>query len=195
MRNAAIMGLLGLTTGLVTVLINPFTGQVNALVRQFMAEAGWGADIWQAVATFGPGLIFGVVIGAWLHFRHRRSLWRWGLFAALTTASWVAAIFAAASLANAPLEWLPKSWGPNLRWLPGIAGGMVGAAFVAATLALLYPALRRVSAILSILLVGGLAGLPLFYQGFVVTFPLWQASVGIAIGFGLDRADDRSALR
>ena len=31
-----------------------------------------------------------------------------------------AAIFAAASLANAPLEWLPKSWGPNLRWLPGI---------------------------------------------------------------------------
>ena len=194
MRNAAIMGLLGLATGLVTALINPFTGQVNALVRQFAAEAGWGTDAWQAVATFGPGLLFGGVIGAWLHFRHKRSLWRWGLFAALTTASWVAAIFAAATLANAPLEWLPKSWGPNLRWLPGIAGGVVGAAFVAVTLALLYPAFRRATAILSILVVGALAGLPLFYQGFVVTFPLWQASVALAIGYGLDRASERTGL-
>lgn len=194
MRNAAIMGLLGLATGLVTAFINPFTGQVNALVQQFTAEAGWGSDAWLAVATVGPGLLFGAVIGAWLHFRHQRSLWRWGLFAGLTTASWVAAIFAAASLANAPLEWLPESWGPNLRWLPGIAGGLVGAAFVAVTLAALYPALRLVTAVLSVLVVGGLAGLPLFYQGFVVTFPLWQAAVGVAIGYGLDRASDRPAL-
>ena len=57
MRDTAIMGLLGLATGLATALINPFTGQANALVEQLSAGSEWGRSAWRLVATLGPGCV------------------------------------------------------------------------------------------------------------------------------------------
>ena len=182
------MGALGLATGVATTLINPFTGPVDALVKEFVQSSALGSFAWRWLATLGPGVLFGLAIGGYLHFRYRRSAIRWAALIGLSTASWLIAILATVAITRAPLEAVPVAPEHFLRWLPGFVGGMIGAGLLAALMAGLYRFFRGPRPVLAMIVAGALAGVPLFYEGFLITFPLWQCAVAATIGWALGRS-------
>ena len=187
LRETLTLGFIGLATGIATTLINPFTGPVDALVKEFAEGSPLGSLAWKWLATLGPGAIFGVAVGGYLHWRYRTSVIRWMILIAFSVGSWVIAIFATVAITRPPFDALPLPPGPYLRALPGLVGGLIGAGILAALMSGLYPFFRGVRPVLVTLFVGALAGAPLYYEGFVVTFPLWQCAVAASIGWALGR--------
>ena len=92
------MGSIGLATGIATTLINPFTGPVDALVKELVEASAVGSFAWKWVATLGPGALFGLAVGGYLHWRYRASLTRWVLLVVLSVGSWIIAILATLAL-------------------------------------------------------------------------------------------------
>lgn len=187
LRETLILGCIGLATGIATTLINPFTGPVDTLVKEFVEASALGSFAWKWIATLGPGALFGLAVGGYLHWRYRASITRWALLVALSVGSWVIAILATVALLRAPLEALSLPPGAYLRALPGLVGGLAGAGILAALMAGLYPFYRGARPALVTLAAGALAGVPLYYEGFLVTFPLWQCAVAASIGWALGR--------
>lgn len=80
-----------------------------------------------------------------------------------------------------------------IKLLTGLVAGIVGATFMVAGSALAVPALRGVAPMLTTGLVGGLAGLLLYFflsgwhetLALLIILPVWQASVGFCIGHWL----------
>ena len=188
LREALSLGGLGFATGVATTLINPFTGPVDALVKEFVETSAVGSLAWKWLATLGPGALFGIVIGGYLHFRFRPSVARWVALAAMSIGSWLIAILATVAISRVPLETIPLPAELYLRWVPGFVGGLVGAGLLAGLMSALYPFFRGPRPVLVTITAGGLAGVPLFYEGFLVTFPLWQFAVAAAIGWALGRS-------
>jgi hypothetical protein len=182
------LGAIGLATGLATALINPFTGSIDALMKDIVATSPLGRFAWKSLAMLGPGALFGLAVGGYLYWRARRSWLRWALLTAFSTGSWLLAILAAFMVTRMPLEGVLLPPDPYARALPGLIGGLAGAGVLAALMAGLYSFFRGGRPVLVALIAGGLAGVPLFYEGFLVTFPLWQCAVAAAIGWALGRS-------
>jgi hypothetical protein len=181
------LGLIGLATGIATTLINPFTGPIDALVKEFVEGSPLGSFAWKWLATLGPGALFGLAVGGYLHWRYRASVVRWLVLIVFSTSSWLIAILASLAITRAPFDALSIPPGAYLRTLPGLVGGLVGAGILAALMSALYPFFRGARPVLVTLVTGALAGVPLFYEGFLVTFPLWQCAVAASIGWALGR--------
>jgi len=188
LRETLALGAIGLATGLATALINPFTGPIDGLMKDVVANSALGRFAWKWLAMLGPGALFGFTVGGYLNWRLRHSWLRWALLVVFSTGSWLLAILAVVMFTRAPLENVALPPDPYARALPGLIGGLVGAGLLAALMARLYGVFRGGRLVLVMLVAGGLAGVPLFYDGFLVTFPLWQCAVAAAIGWGLGRS-------
>lgn len=193
LRETLTLGCIGLATGIATTLINPFTGPIDALVKEFAEGSPLGSFAWKWFATLGPGALFGLAVGGFLHWRYRASVIRWVILVGFSISSWLIAILATLAITRAPFDAFSVPPGAYLRALPGLVGGMIGAGILAALMSVLYPFFRGARPVLVTLVAGALAGVPLFYEGFVVTFPLWQCAVAASIGWALGR--DRRSQR
>jgi hypothetical protein len=195
LRETLALGVIGLVTGLATAFINPFTGSIDALMKDIVASSALGRFAWKWIAMLGPGALFGLTVGGYLYLRVRHSWLRWASLVVFSTGSWLLAILAVVMFTRAPLESIPLPPDPYARALPGLIGGLVGAGLLAALMARLYAFFRGGRPVLVMLFAGGLAGVPLFYDGFLVTFPLWQCVVAAAIGWALGRSRQQDRRR
>jgi hypothetical protein len=177
---------LGLATGLVTMVMQPFGGfaydWIQGLVEP-VREGFIGFLIKWGIFLL-PGLIFGAVLGQRFTAMKLGGRWHWLLFSAVCAASWYFGIYAALNLSKiSPVD-------PEDYLLMGPAGGLVGAAIVALGGALLYPALRNGKTAIMLIVIG--AGLGLLLHVDIdaphILFPPWQAAIAACLGYAARRA-------
>ncbi|MCZ6763447.1 MAG: hypothetical protein O7C63_00780 [Alphaproteobacteria bacterium] len=178
---------IGLATGIVTMFIQPFGGLAGPALEDLAGDVRWLDSLFEFVAAWGPGFVFGAALGAWIARRGPRSVWRWLGFTAASTGSWYAGVTAAIRAT----DFVPAGAGDLAEPLiSGFAGGLVGAAIVAAGAALCYPFARRIATVAAITAVGAVAGLLLaagYDNGPHLLFPVWQTLVAALIGAAATR--------
>jgi hypothetical protein len=180
-REALVFACLGAVSGVATALIQPFGGLLFEPVKEIAASSKSLRLIWEVIGTFAPGLLFGALIGWWIHRTQVRSLLRWIGFAVATTVSWYAAIYGAIEVDG----WFAYS-DPRYA-VPGLAGGLIGSLITALGAAALYPFARRYGIVLAMVIMGTGAG-ALLHAERLVLFPVWQAAVAACLGIALHRA-------
>lgn len=167
-RHAAVLGALGAATGVAT-----------GLILELADQLAYG----EAVARIGPGLVFGVVLGGYLHWTVARSPARWLAVAVLAAVSWNLAVPAAVRV----YEWT------DAFLYAGFAGGVIGAAIVAGAVAVLYAPLRRWRPLALAIGLGTLTGALLGDDPWDVwdeaydLYVVWQACVAASIGWAIPR--------
>ncbi len=154
-----------------------------------------------------PGFLFGLVIALGVWWVGERRAWVIGLMvvttmfawsAALNTAFWIYEIKDVRVLFSA-MPALPSSAEATAVtiFLTGFLAGIVGAAVMVFSCALVVPSLRGVVPIGLTILVGGVCGLLLYpflggwpllegwddAHSLIVLFPIWQASIAACLGW------------
>ena len=197
------LGAIGLATGLVTMLIQPFDGMLLVLfeARLVVLEQFFGDVLLGIGLVLAPGLIFGAAI-AWRVARTMPGgIWRRLGFIAFATGSWYAGVRAA--LATDPDNQIAGELA-----VAGLAGGFVGAAVIAAGAAICYPFARQLMPALVLVSLGAIAGLLLAVEigedsveAFLETpgaahllFPVWQTLVAGALGWAVQRTMARDRI-
>jgi len=176
--------LVGLGTGILTLLFQPFGGPLVDPIEDAVRASGarWLDGFVEIALTFGPGLVFGAGVGAVLHTALRRSWWRWLLLTAAGTGSWYAGILTAIKLFDTfDTEWI------GLAFAGGI-GGLAGGAILAVALLIAYPTARTMQRLAALVIVGGVVGTLLavpFEDGPRVLFPVWQTVMAVLIGWAV----------
>lgn len=178
-RDALVLAVIGIASGVVTALVQPFDGLIYGTVRDMLTEP-W-SNAWEFVAVLGPGFLFGGLLGWWIHRTHQASVLRWLALTVAGIASWYLAVSGAIRVD----EWIPAQ--SSQYALPGLAGGLIGAAVVLAAAALLYPFARQWKPGLAMLVLGTAFGAILHVEE-IVLFPLWQAAVAACLGVALHAA-------
>lgn len=168
-RPVLVMTALGLASG----IVGSFTYQLEPLWRELSV-----------------GLLFGVVVAAYLWRLGLAGPLRTSVFIALAVLAWLAAERAAIEIFNA----LPGAGTEffSLKGLvSGIAAGLLGAFLLMLAGALLFPFYRRPGLGLATVATGGAAGVLLtlldLADSGLVLFPPWQAAVAFCLGRGLPR--------
>ncbi len=150
---------LGVATGIASAYtfdIEGPRGQISGLVR-----------------VYAPGLIYGSALGLYLLIVKESKWWVAALFALSVVVSWRLALLVA----------IDQGWTPF--W-----AGATGAAGMAAAAAVLFRALRSPWVLLSIVATGAVTGdlgarIMQSMDDWSGLFALWQAAVGLALGYGL----------
>jgi len=129
-----------------------------------------------------PGLVFGLLLGALLHLSGPRPAWRIATYGVASTI--------AHHLAYAMALGFTKE---TPGWQVGLASGSLGAATLAVSAALLFPAARTVLHVGTITVLGALAGTLLHpalratWAGtewsLLILYVPWQAAVALASSF------------
>ncbi len=178
-RDALVLAVIGVGSGVVTVFMQPFQGLIYDAVREMLTKP-W-SNVWETVAGLSPGFLFGGLLGWWIHRTHQKSFLRWIVITVGGTASWYLAVLGAVLVNGSILMGTPN------YALPGLAGGLIGAAVLLAAAALVYPFARQWKAGLAILVLGTVLGAILHVET-IVLFPLWQAAVAACFGVALHAA-------
>lgn len=168
------------------VIIMVLLGAVSGTAGNFTTDVEW---------LGGPlsiGIIFGVVIGAYLVMIGLATVFRAVGFALCSIATWMIAYRAAARIANA----LPESIDETMKYMiAGIIAGLVGAGLLAGAIAVLFPYFRRWRFVLRTALVGMATGALLVVLAVedsraigILLFAPWQAA--FALCFALEFPPD-----
>jgi hypothetical protein len=143
-----------------TIAIAAGIGAASGLVSYFVPRATYTLfestpsvlAVWFIVSAHWPGIIYGLVLGGYLYWARRATVWRVVAFVPIVVVSWYAALL---SYNDAP-RWFEYS---DLGyWLNGLLAGSVGAVGLVAGLWLLFPFFRRVRAAAVTLGVGASLG-------------------------------------
>ena len=142
--------------------------------------------LWQEASV---GLIFGVIIGAYLFHIGRATPFRAAAFAVLSLASWMVAerfaikVFGDFSSTNELGSWQGLA--------TGVSAGLLGALLLVLSILVLFPFFRRPGLCLATILVGGATGALLAFADVVETlfalFPPWQGAFALCFALGLPR--------
>lgn len=144
-------------------------------------------DLWREASV---GIIFGVIIGAYLFHIGLATPIRASAFAIQSLLSWIVAErFAIQFFARLPGNDFFGSW----QWLiTGVCAGLVGAAVLVLSILVLFPFFRRLGLSLVTILVGGAAGALLaladMMDSVLVLFPIWQAAFALCFALGFPKA-------
>lgn len=145
----------------------------------------YSTDIAQVVVLFGPGLVFGVIIGSWFYITQKSNLLKVIFWAALSALAYFLAIEIA-------LHFPVSNGNIGSGNLGLILAGFTGSAILTASTCFLIKKLSG-KPILTVIILGSLAGI--FFSDSVRflnlnvygAFIIWQMAVGIALGVNVDR--------
>ena len=176
---------IGLVTGVITALIQPFNGPLTDPIEALLGRLGsaYMEGLLGWLAFLAPGLIFGAALGWFIYVAGgKRDRWRWLLFAMACAGSWYAGIFGALNAGDV------LSIDPEEYMLMGPIGGLVGASIVAASAAVLYSFARNFKTAAMIVASGTAAGLALHINIDAphFLFPIWQTAVAASLGWSLE---------
>lgn len=180
--------------GVKAVTIAAVVGAISGAVS-FLAYAAsarnYSVELFLWIAIFGPGIIYGLALGFYLHAIRRATLLRAAALVPLVAGAWYPAI---RSITIGP-ELIGY---PGLVWLAGLFAGTLWATGVVVALWLLFRFFRRGLAVAVTILIGAAtgtsAGLPIApVIAAPLVFILWQAGVTVCIGWAASNATSAPA--
>lgn len=171
---------LGFATGMATTFIWMLPGETLG--------SGSAATTGGAIKLIAPGLLFGLVLGAWINSKRHQGWVRVAGFALAVELAWFAAYFFAINVTD--------HWDGIWHKLAeiGVAAGFIGGLGMAVATALAFRFRLPPQSAIAMVVAGAAAGalLPADFTPEFLTplFYVWQAVVAASVGWAAGQAED-----